>query len=167
MKFVLFVVLGLIVLAGAVFAYGASLPVEARAERTQTLNAPADRVYGLVTDVAGQAAWRSDVGAVRVAGGGRSWTEETKQGVIIAFEEISREPTTRYEIAFTSPQGFAGRWVGTFKTTPDGKTEVTFTETVRTESPIGRLMQRLFAPPGAHIELYLKDLDAALRSEPR
>jgi hypothetical protein len=167
MKFVLFGVIVLIVIAGAVFAYGASLPVEVKAERTQTLNAPVDKVYAIVSDVAGQAAWRSDVGNVRMSADGRSWTEETKQGVTIAFEEVARTPPTRFEIDFTSPQGFSGRWVGVFAPTPDGKTQITFTETVRTESPIGRLMQQIFAPPGAHIDLYLKDLDAALRVQAR
>ena len=42
MKFVLFGVVVLIVIVGAVFAYGASLPVEVKAERTQNLNAPVD-----------------------------------------------------------------------------------------------------------------------------
>jgi len=166
MKTILFALLAIVALGGLLFAYGASLPGQVQSVRAHTLKAPVSQVYGLVTDVGGQARWRSDVGAVSVEDGGRRWTEETKQGVLIAFEEIERTPPSRFEIAFASPQGFSGRWIGVFESAPDGTTRVTFTETVRTESPIGRLMQRVLAPPGAHIDRYIQDLDAALQATP-
>lgn len=158
-------VLGALV-AGA-YIYASALPEEVGAERTRTLNAPVERVFALVTDIAAQPTWRTDILDVTLDDDGRGWTERTKHGVVIAFVEAARSPPTRFEITFSSPQGFSGRWIGVFASTPEGKTDVTFTEIVRTKNPMGRLMQRLFSPPGAHIELYLRDLEAALVTEPQ
>ena len=161
MRVVIIGVLVIVVVSVGAYLFAASLPAEVQASRTRTINAPVDRVFALVTNVADQPRWRQDVASVTVADDGRRWTEQTKQGIAISFEETGRVPLQRFEIAFSSPQGFTGVWVGEFAATAQGQTEVTFTETIRTESPIGRLMQRIFAPPGAHIELYLRDLEAA------
>ena len=66
-----------------------------------------------------------------------------------------------YAIRFASPQGFDGAWEGVFAAEGEN-TRVTFTETVTTPSLIGRILARLFAPPGAHIDRYLADLTSAV-----
>jgi hypothetical protein len=151
------------IISGAV-VWAWSLPEEATATRTATIAAPVDLVFARVTAVGDQAAWRSDVGEVRVEAGGTDWTEITKAGIAISFEQVERLPPQRYVIRFSSPQGFEGEWVGTFE--PRGAdTYVTFTERVRTPGLVGRALARLFAPPGAHIERYLADLAKSLEKQ--
>lgn len=146
--------------AGAVWAF--SLPAVSTATRSARLAAPVEQVFARVTAAADQAAWRSDVKAVKAAPDGRRWTETTTQGVAIEFEEVEKAAPSRYVIRFASPQGFTGEWVGEFAPAGDAHTEVRFTETVRVDSRIGRVLARLFAPPGAHIERYLADLRGAV-----
>jgi uncharacterized protein YndB with AHSA1/START domain len=141
-------------------AWVATLPAEATATRTATLPAPPEAVFARVADPAGQPAWRSDLQQVSTGPDG-SWTETTRRGIEIRFREQRREPATAYDLAFESPSGFQGHWQGRFRPAAGG-TEVTFTETVRIEARLNRALARLFAPPGAHIDLYLADLRRSL-----
>ena len=161
LKLVASILIGVVILVGLALAWAASLPMQAEARREDSLPAPVDRVFALVTDVGRQANWRSDVGAVAVAPDGRRWTETTKQGIAITFEEVERRENELYIIRFSSPRGFTGEWRGAFAPAPQG-TRVVFTETVTTPGLVGRALARLFAPPGAHIDLYLADLKRAL-----
>ena len=161
LKLASYILIALFILAGLAFAWAASLPTEVGARRDASLPAPVERVFALVTDVGRQATWRSDVGTVAVAPDGRSWTETTKQGMAITFQEVERIENALYVIRFSSPQGFTGEWRGTFTPTPQG-TNVVFTETITIPGLAGRALARLFAPPGAHIDRYLADLDRAL-----
>ncbi len=156
-------VIGCLVAGGfGVVAYGASLPASVTASRSAVIPAPVDVVFGLVSDVGAQADWRSDVGSVQLETGGQRWVEVSRAGVEIAFEEIARVEGERYEIRFSSPQGFRGQWTGVFQASGE-TTTVTFTETVETPRWIGRVIGRMFAPPGGHIDRYLGDLDRAAR----
>lgn len=167
LKILGFVAFALVGVGVAVWIYGASLPSELRADRTVTLDAPVQEVYRLVTDVARQPEWRSDVRTVTLQDGGKRWTEETRQGIAVDFEEVERVPLQTYAIRFQSAQGFEGGWVGSFKSLSSGDTELKVVETVRTSSPIGRVIQRMLAPAGAHTDLYLKDLKQALAARAR
>jgi uncharacterized protein YndB with AHSA1/START domain len=141
-------------------AWGLSLPAETSAARTATIAAPPEKVFALVATPEGQTAWRGDVAAVTVEDGGRRWTETTRGGVDIGFEEVAREPGVFYALRFRSAQGFSGSWEGRFAADPGG-TALTVVETVRTEGLIPRMMARLFAPPDAHVDRYLADLKRA------
>jgi uncharacterized membrane protein len=163
LKLTSYILVTLVILAGMAFAWAASLSKEVSARRDASQPAPVERVFALVTDVGRQATWRSDVGTVAVAPDGRSWTETTKQGMAITFQEVERIENALYVIRFSSPQGFTGEWRGTFAPTPQG-TNVVFTETVTTPGLVGRVFARLFAPPGAHIDRYLADLNRALET---
>jgi uncharacterized membrane protein len=163
LKLTSYILIVLFVLAGLAFACAASLPTEVSARRDASLPAPVERVFALVTDVGRQANWRSDVAAVTVAPDRRSWTENTKQGISIAFQEVERVENELYVIRFSSPQGFTGEWRGTFVSTPEG-TRVVFTEAKTIPGLVGRVLSRLFAPPGAHIDRYLTDLNRALEA---
>jgi uncharacterized protein YndB with AHSA1/START domain len=158
----LIIALGLIALVGgAAFVWGMMLPATVSASRDAEIAASVERVFALVTDPAGQSNWRRDVASVTVKPGARAWTETTRQGVVLRFEEVERLSPQRYAIRFASPQGFSGEWVGTFEARGD-VTRVVFTETVTTPGAFGRILARLIAPAGAHIDLYLTDLKAAL-----
>ena len=141
------------------FGWAMTLPKEVSASRTALIEAQVDDVFALVTNVSDQSAWRSDVGAVEVSADGTSWVENTTQGIEITFREETKEPGL-YIIAYSSPQGFTGHWEGRF-VDENGATRVDIVETTRTEGLFARAMARIFTPAGAHIDLYLKDLEQA------
>lgn len=161
LKLVSYILIALLISASLALAWALSLPTEVSARREASLPAPVDRVFALVTDVGGQGNWRSDVRTVAFAPDRRTWTETTKQGITINFEEVERIESALYVIRFSSPQGFTGEWRGTLSSTRQG-TSVIFTEIITTPGLVGRALARLFAPPGAHIDLYLADLKRAL-----
>lgn len=145
----------------AVVAWAVTLPATVSATRTAILPAAPERVFDLVVSVADQPAWRRGLASVEVRDGGASWTEVTGNGIRIDFERVESRPPAVFEIRFSSPSGFRGEWRGEFAT-EQGGTRVTFTERVTTSSVVGRVMGRLFAPPGSQIEEYISDLRRAL-----
>lgn len=147
----------------AVVVAGLLLPATTRSERGALIDAPVPSVFATVTDLASQARWRSDVARVEVAPDGLTWRETSRSGVAIAFRRIELTPDELYVIEYASPQGFRGRWTCRFESTGQA-THLTMTETVTIASPIGRVIGRLVAPPGAHLERYLADLRAELES---
>jgi len=150
-----------VIAAFGFFGWAMTLPKEVSASRDAVIDAPIEVVFTRVTDVGNQQAWRSDVGRVDVADDGATWVEHTSQGIEIAFREEEKRPGF-YAISFQSPQGFSGRWEGHFEKNGEC-TRVSITETIRTEGFFARVMARIFAPPGAHIDLYLNDLAQAIR----
>lgn len=156
--------LAVVILSGlALVVVGVSLPTTTRSEREALLQAPVPTVFATVTDVADQARWRSDVERVEVAADGLTWRETTESGAHIVFRLIESKPNEAYVIEYESPQGFKGRWTGRFVPAGDA-TRLTMTETVTIASPLGRVIGRLVAPPGAHMERYLTDLQGALEA---
>ena len=163
-----YALIGLAILVGAAglfVLWGFFLPATTEIRRQADLAAPLDRVFALVTDVAGQSAWRSDVGSVSMAPDGRAWVETAPDGSTIAFRTTALEQGRLFAIAYQSSRGFEGVWEGRFEALPNG-TRLDLMERVTIQSPITRALGRLFAPPGAHADLYLKDLEAALAKPP-
>lgn len=154
---------GVIVALGAgLFAVGAALPATTTAERTLRVVAPPASLWAKVTDVAGQARWRRDLQSIEMIEDGRRWIERTKDGDRIAFSLIERREQALFAIAYESERGFSGQWVGSFQA-DGGGAMLSMTETVTVPNPVKRMIARLVAPPGAHLDLYLADLTAALR----
>jgi hypothetical protein len=151
----------LIAVGVALFAVGAALPATTTAERTLRIAAPPAILWAKVTDVAGQAQWRRDVQSIEMIDGGRRWIERTKAGDSIAFSLVERREMERFAIAYQSERGFSGQWVGSFQA-DGGGARLSMTETVTVPNPLMRLIARVVAPPGSHLDLYLADLTAAL-----
>jgi uncharacterized protein YndB with AHSA1/START domain len=138
----------LTILVIGVGGYAFMLPPTVTSNREATIAAPTDRIFALVTDVAGQSKWRRDIGQVTVTADGATWTERTKDGQSIHFTLVRKDPNSVFEI-----------------TSRDANTTVfRIKETTTTPSVIGRLLGRVFAPPGSHIDLYVEDLERALRA---
>lgn len=156
-------ILAALAVAGALLGWGALLPVTATATRSALIRAPVEAVFARVGDPSGQTSWRRGLREVRLDPDGRGWTEITAQGLEIRFAETAREAPRRYALDFASPQGFSGRWEGLFESDPAGA-RVTLTETVTTPGLFGRILARLFAPPGAHVDAYIADLTAAMET---
>ena len=152
----------LLAVGAAAFAVGAALPATTTAERTQRVAAPPAILWAKVTDVAGQAQWRRDLQSIEMLDEGRRWIERTKAGDSIAFSLIERREQERFAIAYQSERGFSGQWVGLFQA-DGGGAQLSMTETVTVPNPFMRLIARVVAPPGSHLDLYLADLQTALR----
>ncbi|MEA5517287.1 AraC family transcriptional regulator [Nodularia sp. UHCC 0506] len=129
--------------------------------RRLKLERAARRLRVTVTDVAAQTRWRKDIKSVRVQLSGDAWTEETTTGTVIDFQVRHQQPNTQFEIQFISRQGFSGTWVGIFVASPSG-TMVEFSETIYIQSPILRIISRIFSFPDRLIDTYLMELKAAV-----
>jgi uncharacterized membrane protein len=143
--------------------YASRLPATVTTVREAIVQAPVDRVFALVTDVANQHYWRSDIGRITVTEDGASWVEHTRSGDDISFQAVDTIPNSKFEIVYQSKLGFSGRWVGTFTRRDAQTTVIRIEETTTTPSVMGRLLGRIFAPPGSHTDLYLSDLTKTVR----
>lgn len=143
---------------------GSLLPRDHVARVTRDLDAPPERVWGLVSDVAATPTWRKDVTAVTLepsTGGSIRFTEKSKQGEI-PFEIVSQEPLRRQVVRIVDDkQPFGGTW--TWELEPAGAgTRLTITEDGFIKNPIFRVLSKLFFPPTATMEKYLGDLSRGL-----
>lgn len=147
----------LVALAGIA---GLLIPRDHVARVSRTLDAPPERVWSLVSDVAGSARWRRDVEKIEAVPGpdGRlRFTESSAQGSI-PFEVVTQEPPRRQVVRIVD-EGlpFGGTWTWTLE--PQGAgTRITIEEAGFIRNPFFRVMGKLFFPPTATIEAYLASL---------
>lgn len=154
---VLAVVLGIPLLAALI---GSMLPRDHVARMTIELRTPPERTWTLISDVGGSARWRGDVTEVTVDssnGGPVRFTEKSKQGTI-PFEVVSRDPPRRQVVrVIDDGHPFGGTW--TWEIEPLGAgTRLTVTEAGFIKNPLFRVMSKLFFPPTATIQKYLREL---------
>jgi uncharacterized protein YndB with AHSA1/START domain len=161
---------GIILLAGGV---GLVLPSDHVARMSMDLRATPDQVWELVSDVAGTARWRPEVEGVDVV----ETTEDGRAARFIERSSYGETPFTVVSRTATSQQvvrveddglPFGGTW--TWELAPSGSgTRLTITEDGFVRNPIFRVMSRLFFPPTATMDAYLRALAAALgeTAEPR
>jgi uncharacterized protein YndB with AHSA1/START domain len=154
---VLAVVLGLPLVG---FLIGTVLPRDHVARMAITLNSPPERVWTLISDFAGAARWRTDVRTVEMrpsAQGPLRFVETSKQGAV-TFELVSQEPPRRQVTRVVDEdQPFGGTWTWEIEQNGGGA-RVTITEAGFIKSPLFRVMGKLFFPPTATIDAYLRAL---------
>lgn len=160
MSWLLWFTAALVSLLIVVLAIGYSLPETVSVTRSRMIAAPPERVFALVTDVAGQTAWRRDVRSVELGSDGKSWTEKTRDGATIRFQETVREVPGRFAVSFTSDRGFGGAWDGRFEADGAG-TRITMTERVTIPNPVFRLMARVLRITERFMDDYLDALTRA------
>jgi hypothetical protein len=148
---------------GGLYAWGLSLPATTRTQRIVRLAASPEQVHAKISDIAGQSAWRSDIGRIAVSADGARWTEYTQDGSTIDFELIESRPGALFAIAYRSSLGFEGKWRA--RLAPDGRsTRGAFAEDLTIANPFMRAVGQLVSPPGQHLDLYLSDLKYVLGS---
>lgn len=160
-RMAVFVVASLAGLVALVAVIGWCLPKAHRATRTATIDAPADRVFARISDVAGGAQWRSDVKSVEVVSGtglGMVFRETGSNGVI-TYRIDAFEPGRRLVNVIADPSlPFSGRW--TFDlASRGGATDVTITEEGEVANPMFRFMSHFFFSQTKTMEGYLRDLE--------
>jgi uncharacterized protein YndB with AHSA1/START domain len=148
MGFMKKLIIVVIVLVGAVYLWGRSLPREHTASSTITITARPDTVFGLIRNVGGSANWWIDVKSVRpLAGKPReSWEQDMGAMGKVQIEVVSAAPPTRMvtRILNDEQQDWGGTWTYDVTHTAAG-TEVTITEEGWV-APFFRVFAKLMGP---------------------
>lgn len=161
-KWVLGIVGALVLIAGAIYAIGASLPREhvARAERVIAM--PADAVAARLRAVRDHPSWRPglEVDIRSEDASGVSYVE-TMDGEAIAYRFSETEPGRRFVSAITDEAlPFGGQW--TFTLTPQGETTlVEIEEAGVIRDPLYRFFARFVFGYTSTMESYLDRLEAS------
>lgn len=161
LKWILISAGGLAALVALLAVAGLFIPKGHRAERTVTVDAPPERVFALISDVAGYPTWRPDVKHVEVLpdSNGIMRFRETGPHGVVPYRVERNEPPARWVTRIDDPSlPYGGTW--TFALTPEGAaTSLTITEDGEIYNPIFRVLSRTVFSTTATIEAY----QAALR----
>lgn len=125
--------------------------------KKQTFPADVKMIWDIVTDNQNYS-WRSDLERIEILGEGSEFIEHTKDGFATRFTITKKEPYTRYEFKMEN-DFISGVWVGLFSEV-DGKTELDFTEDVKAQGMIRKIMLPFYLKHQQ--KKYLKDLEKAL-----
>jgi hypothetical protein len=156
---------GTLVAAVAVMALiGSRLPLGHEVRRTLKTDLPPDELWAIITDYAGQTAWRPELRRVEKLedrGGHPVWREHLSRGWTITLETVEEDRPRRLARKMVDTSGFGGRWV--YEIRPlDGGSEIIVTEQGEVYNPVFRFLCR-FMNTAATVESYLKALGARVR----
>lgn len=159
MKWVLWIVGGLVLVVGLMAAVGAMLPVRHHASRKARYKASPDALFAVLN---GPPEWRTGVksyGELPAEGGRRRWWEEDTHGDKITFELVEARPGERLQTRIADKGlPFGGTWTFDIARAADGGSELRITEDGEVYNVIFRFMARFFFGYHRSIETYLKDL---------
>jgi Polyketide cyclase / dehydrase and lipid transport len=156
------IVIGLAIGLAAVM--GSRLPAEHTTSLSETIAAPQQRVWQLITDVAAQPAWRTGLKAVTPlasAGSAPCWAEVQSSMTMPLCADVTEAPTCRV-VRITDPKlPFGGTW--TYELQPAGEktTRLTITEHGTTGPAIWRFIEHYVTGEDGQIRQYLTDLKRA------
>lgn len=159
MKWVLWILGGLVVVVGLMAAIGAMLPVRHHASRKARYKADPGALYAVLS---GPPDWRSGVksyGELAAENGRRRWWEEDKYGDKMTFEQVEARPPERLQVRIADKGApFGGTW--TFEITPagDGGSELRIAEDGEVYNVLFRFIARFLYGHHRSIETFLRDL---------
>jgi hypothetical protein len=161
MKWILIALAAVAALVVLVAVVGALLPRDHVATRTVRLKPAPPAVWEVMTDHAGEPAWRRDVQKVERLPdreGRAVWQEVTRRGdtlTVVTEESVAPRKLVRRIVGEGLP--FGGTW--TIELAPEGLgTAVTLTERGEVYNPIFRFVARFVMGHTATIDAYLKAL---------
>jgi hypothetical protein len=161
MKWIGWIVGGLVLLVALMAGVGAMLPLRHHATRRARYRVAPDALYAVL---AGAPDWRTGVksfGVLPEQDGRRQWWEEDTHRQKITYELVEAKPPERLAVRIAG-QGlpFGGAW--TFRIAPlaAGGSELRIDEDGEIYNVIFRFMARFFFGYNASIEGYLRDLGA-------
>ena len=162
MRWIIWIVAGIALIAFIVVAVGYSLPKAHSVTRVAQVAQPPDAVYSLLSDVDRYPTWRPAVKALERQpdrDGRPAWTE-TVSGMQIPlyFEKMERPTLLVARIAGPSLP-FGGTW--TYRIAPAaGGSAVTITEDGEVYNPVFRFMSRFVFGHYATLDEFVKNLEA-------
>jgi uncharacterized protein YndB with AHSA1/START domain len=162
MRWIVWIVAGIVIVGALVVIVGYSLPKAHSATATAQVALPPEAVYALLNDVDKYPAWRPGVKALTRhpdRDGRPAWTEEVSgMKIPMYFQKLERPSLLVARIA--DPKlPFGGTW--TYRLAPAaGGTQVTITEDGEVYNPFFRFMSRFVFGYQATLNEFAKDLEA-------
>jgi uncharacterized protein YndB with AHSA1/START domain len=160
MKWLLYLVILLAILIGAVFLIGYALPAKTTISRSISLQQPPAAVFAVLADVKNLAQWNRNTERVDVLPpvDGKEATQQTFNGgmtmTIITAESVP--PNHLVRVMGDDGGPFAGSW--TYEITPaEGGSRVVLTEVAIFKNPLFRVMTRIFGQT-KYMDEHLEDL---------
>lgn len=159
---------GLVVLVPVlgVLGAGALLPERHQASASIAVAADADTAWRLLTDIAGYAAWRSDVERAEPLpdrAGMAVWLETSPDGEAIAYATLERSDRERRLVRRIVTEGlpYEGTWTLEVLGTPEG-TVIRITEDGRVPNPLIRFVAYYLIGHTTRMEQVLADAGRVL-----
>jgi hypothetical protein len=169
MKVALLVVLILLIAGGAaVYADGAKLPVDHSVSVSGVVQAPQEKVFSLITDVAHGSDWRPAVKSVTVLQKDNNrdhWVEHLSHGQFMTFLATRTEPPFRRDVLLDEPKAsYGGTW--TYELVPGpspNTTTLKITETGFIRPPVYRFIMTHVFGMTHNLDEYMKDIQTAAK----
>ena len=162
------VILLIVLVVAGVLAYadGASLPVNHSVSVTGTVQAPPEKVFAIIANVANGASWRPAVKSVTVLAPDNDrdhWIEDIGHGQKMTFLATRTEAPSRRDVLLDDPNAsYGGTW--TYELTPGpspASTTLHITETGFIHPPLYRFMMAHIFGPASNLDQYMADIQAA------
>ena len=164
MKWLVWILLGLVGLFAAVFGIGSLRPQNHSVTRSVEFSKPPEQVWALMVDRLNQPAWRLDVTKVESAAspnGKPRWKETMSDGMVVTMEERSLEPVKTLVVDIADPElPFGGTWTYRLSASPKGSS-LQITEDGFVKPALYRFFM-IFMDPAATMTQYLTFLGRKL-----
>jgi hypothetical protein len=161
MRWIVWIVAGLALLAVVIAIVGAMLPKAHRASRTARIALPPDALYALLTDIDRFPEWRADVKKVERLpdrNGLPAWIEHGSHGAIPLFSERMERPSLLVG-RIGEGLAFGGTWTYRIAPAPGGS-DLTITEDGEVYNVIFRFMARFVFGYHATMDAFIRNLQA-------
>lgn len=169
MKIATLVVLILLIAGGAaVYADGAKQPVDHSVSVTGVVEAPQQKVFSIITDVAHASQWRPAVKSVTVLQKDNNrdhWVEHLEHGQFMTFLATRTEPPFRRDVLLDDPKAsYGGTWMYELAPGPSpNTTTLKITEAGFIRPPIYRFIMAHVFGMTHNLDEYMKDIQNAAR----
>jgi len=164
MGFLLYLVVGILLIILLVGIIGLLLPEERIEKRETVLQATSQQVYEVVINNSDYH-YRSDLKELKIVetdGEYEVWDEISKDGNVIRFKTREKKPYTFYSFDMKGKL-FTGYWTAELHEKTDGKTTFVATEYIRMKNPFLKVLSYLFFDIGKFMEIYQDDLRRKLK----
>ena len=162
MRWIIYIVGGLALIAALVAIIGAMLPKAHTASRTARIALPPDTLYALLSNVSDYPAWRKDVKSLERLPdreGRPAWVEETNGMKIPMYFERMEPPSLLVGRIADPKLAFGGTWTYRIAPAPGGS-ELTITEDGEVYNVIFRFMSRFVFGYYATMDTFIKNLQS-------
>ena len=158
MKFMIYILSGVIFLLLVVLIIGLFLPKTRVLKKETIYNAPIETVYNTVTN---NQDWKyrkslDNLKIIETNNDIETW-EEVSEGNVILFKTKEKRPFTFYSFEMNSKL-FKGSWFAEFKSVENGKTRFTATESIEYKNLFIRVIGYAFMNLDKYMEAYQNEL---------
>ena len=162
MRWIIYIVAALVLVAAIVAIVGAMLPKAHSASRTARIALPPDKLYALLANVSEYQSWRTDVKSLERLPdreGRPAWVEETSGMKIPMYFERMEPPSLLVARIADPTLAFGGTWTYRIAPAPGGS-ELTITEDGEVYNVIFRFMSRFVFGYHATMDTFIKHLQS-------